>query len=284
MRTLRLGHSPDSDDAFMFWGLASERVQTPGLRIEHILKDIQTLNEWALEGKLEITALSAHTLAMVSDRYAVMAHGASMGDGYGPKIVCRSAIAPIKLSGRPVAIPGKLTSAFLAFRLWWRIEQGAMPEPDYRFWPFDRILEAVANNDVEAGVLIHEGQLTYASLKLQEMEDLGAWWKGRTGLPLPLGLNAVRRDLPDELIREVCVAVRDSIEAGLVNRQEALRYALQYARGLDEATADRFVGMYVNEWTLNLGPQGEEAVRQFLVQAACLGLLEHAPSLRFVSA
>ena len=264
--TLRLGHSPDSDDAFMFYALACGKLDTGGINFEHILQDIETLNAWAMDGRLEITALSAHAYAYVCDRYILLPHGASMGEGYGPVVVARRELPPEALRGARIAIPGKLTSAYLALRLF---------EDEFEpvFIRFDEIMQAVAGGSVDAGLLIHEGQLTHASFGLHTVVDLGAWWWNTTGLPLPLGLNAVRRDLGPELIRRVSVLLNQSIRYALEHRQEALEYALKYGRGLASDTADRFVGMYVNERTLDMGPDGREAVKQFLQMGAQRGLV-----------
>jgi 1,4-dihydroxy-6-naphthoate synthase len=264
--TLRLGHSPDSDDAFMFYALACGKLDTGGVNFEHILQDIETLNAWAMEGRLEITALSAHAYAYVCDRYILLPHGASMGEGYGPMVVARQKLPPEALRGARIAVPGKLTSAYLALRLY---------EDEFEpvFIRFDEIMQAVADGSVDAGLLIHEGQLTHASFGLHTVVDLGAWWWNTTGLPLPLGLNAVRRDLGSELIRRVSALLHQSIRYALEHRQEALDYALKYGRGLSSDTADRFVGMYVNERTLDMGPDGREAVKQFLQMGAQRGLV-----------
>ncbi len=283
MTRLRLGHSPDSDDAFMFWGLASGRVTASGLEFEHILRDIETLNQWALEGRLEITAVSAHAYAFVADRYLILPHGASMGDGYGPKVVVRQPIAPEELAGKRLAVPGKLTSAFLAFLLWWhgRPSSSSGEPPRYVVAPFDRIMEMVAAGEADAGLIIHEGQLTYGSLGLTQVLDLGEWWLAGTGLPLPLGLNVIRRDLPMDVSNAASQALRASILAGLENRREALEHALQFARGLPTETADQFVGMYVNDWTVDLGERGRTAVQRFLGDAASLGLVPPLPQTVF---
>lgn len=288
MLRLRLGHSPDSDDAFMFWGLASGRVTVPGIEFEHILRDIETLNEWALEERLEITAVSAHAYAYVHDRYLVLPHGASMGDGYGPKIVTREPVPAGWLAGRRIGIPGRMTSAFLAMGLWWAKSRssdarltGSTPEPEYVSLPFDQIMDAVKTHRVDAGLLIHEGQLTYGGLGLHEVVDLGGWWKGVTGLPLPLGINVIRADLPPEVIAAASQALRRSIEESLANRGEALAYALQFARGLPHATADAFVGMYVNNWTVDMGPCGREALQRFLSEASDAGLAPRVGEIRF---
>ncbi|NLI01676.1 MAG: ABC transporter substrate-binding protein [Chthonomonadales bacterium] len=285
---LRLGHSPDSDDAFMFWALASGRVQSPGLEFEHILRDIETLNTWALEGRLECTAVSAHAYAHVASRYAILSHGASMGDGYGPKVVSCRLSEPSELEGALIAVPGEMTSAFLALRLWWsgdvvhhsgELKRSALR---YQVMPFDSIMEAVRDGSADAGLIIHEGQLTYRHVGLKQIVDLGAWWKERSGLPLPLGVNVIRRDLPEEIQRQASAALRASIVAALENRQEALRYALQFARGLENRTADEFVSMYVNDWTVDMGEAGRRSIRMFLEEGAQRGLVPTPLELHFV--
>lgn len=255
-RALTIAHSPDSDDAFMFWGLASGRVALPGIRFEHLLSDIETLNQAALAGTHEVTAVSIHAFPRIADRYLLMSCGASAGEGYGPVVVARRPLP--NLRGRSVAVPGELTSAALALRLF---------EPEARpvVLPFDRIGEAVLAGEVEAGVIIHEGQLTWQDEGLTRVVDLGAWWsETQGGLPLPLGGNAIRRDLGPELIGRVTRAVKESIALGLAEREPALDHALAWARGLPRWRADRFVGMYVNRRTLEWGEDGREAVRRFL--------------------
>lgn len=269
--TIRLGHSPDSDDAFMFWGLASGTVASDH-SFEHILRDIQTLNEWAMEGRLESTAVSVHAFAYVADKYALLRHGGSFGDDYGPMIVARQPLAAERLRETTVAVPGKLTSAFLSLNLYFRDELGGA-EPRYEVAPFDEILPAVKEGRFDAGLIIHEGQLTYADEGLTLVADMGRWWKAKTGLPLPLGVNVVRKDLGPEVMAEVSRCMRESIEAGLGNRQAALEYALQFARGMDADTSDRFVGMYVNERTRDMGEEGVQAIRHFLKRGAEIGLV-----------
>ncbi len=268
---IRLGHSPDSDDAFMFWGLASGQVQTE-LEFEHILRDIQTLNEWAREGRLESTAVSVHAFAFVAGRYALLRHGGSFGEGYGPMVVARPGLGEGGLADTKIAVPGLLTSAFLQLHLYFRDRFGKAPT-QIEVVPFDQIMPAVKEGRFDAGLIIHEGQLTFASEGLEVLADMGKWWRDKTGLPLPLGVNVVRRDLGPEVMREVSRCMRESIDAGLANRREALTYALQFARGLDEATSDEFVGMYVNERTRDMGPQGVEAIRLLLAEGARIGLL-----------
>ncbi|MBV6491012.1 MAG: hypothetical protein KJZ62_05420 [Fimbriimonadaceae bacterium] len=270
--TIRIGHSPDSDDAFMFWGLASGKVRSEH-SFEHILRDIQTLNEWAKEGRLESSAVSVHAFSHVCDKYALLRHGGSFGEGYGPMVVAKRPIAAEELPGIRIAVPGRLTSAFLQLNLWFFDQFGLEPGPQHEVVPFDQIIPALQDGQFEAGLIIHEGQLTYEQEGLVEIINMGKWWKERTGLPLPLGVNVVRKDLGPELCREVSRCMRESIEAGLSNRKEALAYALQFARGLDESTSDEFVGMYVNDRTRDMGPEGIAAIRRMLSEAAEIGLV-----------
>jgi 1,4-dihydroxy-6-naphthoate synthase len=274
---VRLGHSPDADDAFMFYGLAAHKVPTDGFEFEHILRDIETLNQWAREGQLEITALSVHAYAYVADRYAILTHGASMGDNYGPLVVTREPASVEWLRRQRIAIPGTMTSAYLALRLY----LGA--DFTYDVVPFDQIMQAVHEGGAAAGLLIHEGQLTHTQLGLHKVVDLGEWWFTETaGLPLPLGVNAVRRDLGPERMAMLSRILKASIVYGLDHRAEALKHAMQYARGLEVATADQFVGMYVNAWTLDLGPRGEESIRLFLQRAADQGIIPNEVPIDFV--
>ena len=269
-RRIRIAHSPDADDAFMFWGLASGRVGAPGFVFEHVLKDIETLNQAALRGEYEVTAVSIHAWPRISDRYLLMPCGASMGEGYGPVVVAKRKLA--NLRGKRVAIPGPLTSAALALQLW---EPEAIPVA----LPFDRIGEAVLAGEVDAGVIIHEGQLTWQEEGLVKVVDLGEWWaESQDGLPLPLGGNAIRRDLGPETIQTVTRVVHESIALGLKERRPALDHALSYARGLPRERADRFVGMYVNDRTLDYGADGREAIRRFLALGQARGLV--APDAR----
>lgn len=270
--TIRIGHSPDSDDAFMFWGLASGKVRSEH-SFEHILRDIQTLNECAKEGRLESSAVSVHAFSHVCDKYALLRHGGSFGEGYGPMVVAKRPIAVEELPGIQIAVPGRLTSAFLQLNLWFFDQFGLEPRPQHEVVPFDQIIPALQDGQFEAGLIIHEGQLTYEEEGLVEIINMGKWWKERTGLPLPLGVNVVRKDLGPELCREVSRCMRESIEAGLSNRKEALAYALQFARGLDESTSDEFVGMYVNDRTRDMGPEGIAAIRRMLSEAAEIGLV-----------
>lgn len=276
-RVIRLGHSPDPDDAFMFYGLASGKVDPGPYRFEHILKDIQTLNEWALQGRLEVTALSLHAYAYVTDRYALLPHGASIGDNYGPIVVAREARTPEALRETTIAVPGRLTTAFLTLRV-------CLGEFPFVEMPFDQILPAVAEGRVAAGLLIHEGQLTYRQHGLTCALDLGRWWHESTGLPLPLGVNAVRRDLGEPAVRDLSRLLKASIRYGLEHRAEALIHALQFGRGLDRAMGDRFIGMYVNDYTLDFGANGRRAVKVLLRMGWEEGVLPHCPAVRFAEA
>src|SRR5437773_7300153 len=250
---IRIAHSPDSDYAFMFYGLASGRVPSDGFELEHVLSDIETLNRAAFEGKYEISAVSFHAYARLTDRYLLLPHGASMGDRYGPIVVARRD-GPSSLKGTRVAVPGELTTAFLALRLYDR-------SVDYVVMPFDQIQDEVRNGEVAAGLLIHEGQLTYADEGLRKIVDLGEWWDARTGgLPLPLGGNVIRRDLGAANIATLSRLLHDSIAYGLEHRRDAVDYSMQFGRGLDRERTDRFVGMYVNDLTLDYGDRGRNAV------------------------
>jgi len=272
----RLGHSPDSDDAFMFYALAEHKIPTEGFRFEHILRDIETLNQWAREGRLEITAISVHAYAYVADKYAILSHGASMGDNYGPMVVTREPVDLDWLRDKRIAIPGEMTSAFLGLRL-------LLGDFAYDVVPFDQIMEAVHAGSYDAGLLIHEGQLTHGELGLHTVVDLGKWWHQQTnGLPLPLGVNAVRRDLGSERMATLSRVLKASIQYSLDHRADALRHAMQYARGLSTETADTFVGMYVNDWTLDMGPRGQESIRLFLKRAAEQGVIPAEVPVDFV--
>ena len=252
---IRLAHSPDADDAFMFYGLAKNKIDTEGIEYEHILKDIQTLNEWAKEGRMEVTALSAHAYAYVKDKYAILTHGGSIGKNYGPMVVAREA-KPIEAFER-IAVPGKMTSAYLALKL---------RHPDFEpvVMNFDAIQPAVAKGEVEAGLLIHEGQLTYQNDGLKCVVELGQWWFERTKLPLPMGVNGIRRDLPEDVKAKVSRHLKRSIQYSLDHREAALDYALAFGRGLPRDVADRFVGMWVNDRTVDMGEEGRKAIRTFL--------------------
>ncbi len=270
---IRIGHSPDSDDAFMFYGLANGVVQSEH-EFEHILRDIQTLNEWAKEGRLESSAVSVHAFAYVADRYALLRHGGSFGEGYGPMIVAQAPIPVDELRETVIAVPGELTSAFLQLNVWFDETFGAGVRPQYEVVPFDEIMPAVKEGRFRAGLIIHEGQLTYAEEGLVEIANMGTWWRDRTGgLPLPLGVNVVRKDLGPELCAEVSRCMRESIDAGLNARPKALDYALQFARGMDRQTSDTFVGMYVNERTRDMGDEGVRAIRMLLAEGARIGLV-----------
>ncbi len=267
-RLLTLGHSPDSDDAFMFYALAKDKIDTEGLEFEHVLRDIQTLNEWAREGKLDTTAISLHAYAYVQDKYALLAHGASVGDKYGPMVVAPKGKEPKELEGKRIAIPGKMTTAYLTFLIY--MEGRPFEAVDTYF---QDIMGDVLDGKVDAGLIIHEGQLTYDSLGLSLIVDLGIWWQDRTGTPLPLGVNSIRRDLGDELMHKMSRVMRRSIEYSLTHRDEALEYALTFARDMPSETADTFVGMYVNDLTLDLGERGKRGVELLLTEGAERGLL-----------
>lgn len=279
-RLIRLGHSPDPDDAFMFYALAEELIPTDGFRFEHVLRDIETLNAWAREGRLEVTAVSVHAYAYLSDGYRLLPHGASMGERYGPMVVVRetSDIDPADLPRLRVAVPGALTSAFLELQL----AVGRIAEPVIT--PFDRILDVVEAGEVDAGLVIHEGQLTYRTQGLRSILDLGEWWHELTGgLPLPLGANAVRRDLDvGDTVPRLSRLLRASIAYALEHRAGALAHAERFGRGLDDALADRFVGMYVNERTLDYGEDGRAAVAELLRRGHEAGLIPSAPRVDFV--
>ena len=272
---ITLGHSPDSDDAFMFYALARHQIDEEGYEFEHILRDIETLNRWALESKLHVTAISVHGYAYVADNYAILPHGASMGDNYGPMVVARENLSRQALKEVKIAIPGTLTSAYLALRLW-------LGEFAYEVVPFNQIMEAVADGQYAAGLLIHEGQLTHGELGLRTLVDLGQWWKGDTGLPLPLGVNVIRKDLGAERMRQLSRILHKSIAHGLEHRGKALDYALEFARGMDRGLADQFVGMYVNDWTLNMGEAGKRSIQLFLQRGRDAGIIQHLPPVEFV--
>lgn len=279
-RTIHVAHSPDADDAFMFWAMAEGKIDTGGRRYVHELGDIESLNRRALAGELEVTAVSLHAYAYLADRYALLAHGASIGDRYGPRIVARDA-APGDprgaLAGRLVAVPGELTTAFLALRLY-------QPAARHVVVPFDQIEEFVAAGRADAGLLIHEGQLTFGDRGLHLWADMGEWWYRKTQLPLPLGGNVVRRDLGDELSRAIARDLKASIEYGLAHRAEALAHAQGFSRGLDTARTDRFVGMYVNAYTIDYGATGRRAVAELLSQAHAAKLIPAPVALAFIAA
>lgn len=274
-RTITVCHSPDSDDAFMFYALTAGKTDTGDLTYVHELRDIETLNQRALRGELEVTAVSIHAYAYLADRYSLLPHGSSMGDKYGPRLVARTPMTRADVKGKRIAIPGPMTTAYLALRLY---------EPDFVAvqTPFDKIDDAVVNGDVDLGLLIHEGQLTFSERGLHLVDDMGAWWFGQTGLPLPLGGNVVRKDLGPELTRLISRQLRASIAYSLDNRAAALDHAMQYARGLDRSEADTFVGMYVNEWTLDYGDRGREAVRLLLKRGHEAGVIPHEVNVEFV--
>lgn len=278
---IRVGHSPDPDDAFMFYALAKDKIDTGDFEFTHELVDIETLNQRAFEGELELTAVSLHAYAYLQDKYLLCNCGASMGDGYGPMVVTREPATLEAVGKQTIAVPGKLTSAMLALRL------ALGHEFEYVLVPFDQIIPAVVAGEyqgkkVDAGLIIHEGQLTYGDQNLSLVIDLGAWWKERTGLPLPLGANAVRKDLGPEAIAEIERLLHESIAYGLEHRKEALEYALQFGRDLDNPKADKFVGMYVNDWTLDFGPRGREAVTKFLAEGHQVGALPELVVPEFV--
>jgi 1,4-dihydroxy-6-naphthoate synthase len=275
-RTIRVAHSPDSDDAFMFYALAEKLIHTGDLTFVHELQDIESLNRRAMAAELEVTAVSIHAYAYLADRYALLPHGASMGEGYGPRIVAAEPLAAAELAGRRVAVPGELTSAFLALELF-------QPRVVTEVVPFDRIIDHVLAGRADAGLLIHEGQLTYAAEGLHLVADLGEWWAAETGgLPLPLGGNVIRRDLGDELIHRVSLLLRQSIAYGLAHRTPALAHAQQFGRGLDDGQTDEFVGMYVNQRTLDYGPDGRRAVQLFLDRGFEAGIIPHRVAVNFV--
>ncbi|HEU5071713.1 MAG TPA: MqnA/MqnD/SBP family protein [Verrucomicrobiae bacterium] len=278
--TLTLGHSPDPDDAFMFYGLAKELIPTHGFRFEHILQDIQTLNERATRGELDISAVSIHAYAYVSDQYALLPSGASMGDGYGPMLVAKQKFTRDEVARKKIAVPGTMTSAFLALQLW-------LGKPakgfDYIVVPFDQIFQAVREGRADVGLIIHEGQLTYRNEGLEVCEDLGIWWgRENHGLPLPLGGNVIHKRFAPDVRRKISGVLTDSIQFSLDHRPEAVLHALQYARDMGRDLADKFVGMYVNHWTLDYGDRGRESIRRFLGTAYERGLLPHRQELEFV--
>jgi len=276
--TIRIAHSPDSDDAFMFYALAAGKIDTGNLRYVHELADIETLNRRALDGELEVTAVSIHAYAHLADRYALLGSGASMGDGYGPRLVSRApkpADPRAGLAGRTIGVPGRLTTAYLALKLF-------QPSFEPAVMPFDRIEAAVAGGEVELGLLIHEGQLTYADQGFELWADLGAWWLSETGLPLPLGGNVVRRDLGGPVIEQIARDLRASIRYGLEHRVPALAHARRYSRGLSDERTDTFVGMYVNEWTIDYGTRGRAAVQLLLDEGHRAGVIPAPVIAEFV--
>jgi 1,4-dihydroxy-6-naphthoate synthase len=277
---LTLGHSPDPDDAFMFYGLAKELVPTHGYHFQHILQDIQTLNERATRGELDITAVSIHAYAYVSAQYALLPSGASMGDGYGPMLVAKEKFSKAEVACKKIAVPGTMTSAFLALQMW--LGKPAK-EFDYLVVPFDQIFQAVRSGAADVGLIIHEGQLTWQNEGLHMCEDLGVWWgRENDGLPLPLGGNVIHKRFAAPVRKTISDILTSSIQYSLDHRPEAVQHALQYARDMGRDLADKFVGMYVNHWTLDYGDKGREAIRRFLGHAFELGLLPHRQELEFV--
>ena len=275
VREITVAHSPDSDDAFMFYGLATNKVRTPGLRFTHTLCDIETLNQKAREGVYDVSAISFHAYPYVQDKYALMACGGSVGEGYGPMIVSPRPFTASEVKTKRIAVPGTLTTAFLALQLF-------APGVETEVVPFDQIIPQVLEGKFEAGLIIHEGQLTYDKSGLHRIVDLGRWWQKVTGLPLPLGGNAIRRALGPELMPQVSAALRESIQYGLDHREEALSYAMQFARDLDAQLANRFVSMYVNERTLNYGEDGKQAIRKLLELGHERGIIPHPVQVDFV--
>src|SRR5919206_2614608 len=274
--TITLAHSPDSDDAFMFYGLATHKLNTGDIHFTHVLEDIQSLNEKAMRGEYDVTAISFHAYAYVADKYALLPHGASIGDNYGPIVVSREPARPEDIPNLKIAIPGKLTSAFLALRIF-------NSEFKYEVVPFDKIIEAVQNGKCDAGLLIHEGQLFYESKGLHKVLDLGEWWHEKHGLPLPMGGNVIRRDLGAARIKEVSRLLRESINYSLTHREDALQYAMQFARDMKTELADRFVGMWVNDLTLDYTERGREAVRRLLMEGFERGIIPRRVEVEFVS-
>ncbi|HEX8000683.1 MAG TPA: MqnA/MqnD/SBP family protein [Pyrinomonadaceae bacterium] len=274
-QTINVAHSPDSDDAFMFYALATNKLDTGDIHFTHVLEDIQSLNEKAMQGEYDVTAISFHAYAYVSDKYALLPHGASIGDNYGPIVVAREPFPPDKIRELKIAVPGTLTSAFLALRIF---------EPDfaYEVVAFDQIIEAVQEGRCDAGLLIHEGQLFYESKGLHKVLDLGEWWYESTGLPLPMGGNAIRRDLGEDVMSKVSHFLRESIRYSLEHREDALQYAMQFARDMDAHLADRFVAMWVNELTLDYTERGREAVRRLLAEGYERGIIPHRVEVDFV--
>jgi 1,4-dihydroxy-6-naphthoate synthase len=275
-KLITVGHSPDPDDAFMFYALAHDKINTGDLQFRHELQDIETLNRRALRGELEVTAVSIHAYSQLLDKYALLPSGCSMGDRYGPMVVARREMTMDELKKAKIAVPGTLTTAFLALRL-------LLPDGfAYDVLPFDHILKAVEEGRYDAGLIIHEGQLTFQNQGLKLIVDLGVWWQEKTGLPLPLGGNVVRRDLGPDLMRRISRLLKESIRYSLDHRDDALAYALQYARDMDKSLADRFVGMYVNDWTLDYGPRGREAVRRLLDEGHKAGVIPSPTTVEFV--
>jgi 5,8-dihydroxy-2-naphthoate synthase len=275
IRTITVAHSPDSDDAFMFYGLATNKLETDGLKFEHTLKDIQTLNEDAKKGIFDVTAISFHAYAYISDKYALLPHGASIGDKYGPILVSKEQYKPEDIPKLKIAIPGEMTSAFLALRIY-------NQDFEYIVVHFDEIIDAVKNGKADAGLLIHEGQLFYKQMGLKKILDLGEWWHEKTGLPLPMGGNAIRRDLGEDLMRRVSKHLHRSIMYSMENREDALSYAMQFARDMPTELADRFVAMWVNDLTLDYGERGREGVKRLLQEGFEKGIIKTQVEVDFV--
>ncbi len=274
-RTISVAHSPDSDDAFMFYGLATNKLETEGLKFEHTLKDIQSLNEDAKNGVFDVSAISFHAYAYVADKYALLPHGASIGDKYGPIVVSKEPRKADEIGQMKIAIPGELTSAYLALRIYNKDFQ-------YEVVEFDKIIDAVLEGRVDAGLLIHEGQLFYKQMGLDKVLDLGEWWHEKTGLPLPMGGNVIRRDLGEDLMRQVSKHLHRSIQYSMDNREDALAYAMQFARDMAPELADRFVAMWVNDLTLDYGERGKEGVRRLLKEGFDAGIIPHEVDIQFV--
>ncbi|MGB8886687.1 MAG: MqnA/MqnD/SBP family protein [Candidatus Korobacteraceae bacterium] len=272
---IKVAHSPDSDDAFMFYGMATNKIRVPGVKFTHTLTDIETLNRKALEGFYDITAISFHAYPYIQDKYALMPSGGSVGEGYGPMIVASRNIPLDEIKRHKIAIPGTMTTAYLTLKLF-------APDIATEVVPFDDIIPKLLEGKFEAGLIIHEGQLSFNKAGLHKILDMGKWWRDLTGLPLPLGGNAIRRDLGPELIASCCTALRDSIQYALDNREEALQYAMQFARDLDPQMADKFIGMYVNERTLDYGNDGREAITKLLEMGYASGVITQKPSVEFV--
>lgn len=273
-REITLGHSPDPDDAFMFYALATDSLDTGDLSFRHIIEDIETLNRRALQAELDVTAISIHTYAYVLENYALLTSGASMGDNYGPLIIAKTPMTVDEVKSKTIAIPGEMTTAALVLRL-------CLGEVKTKVIPFDKIMDAVESGEVEAGLLIHEGQLTYAARGFHKVIDMGEWWMQETGLPLPLGGNAIRKSLGEATIRRISDLLRQSIEHGLANRQVAVRHSMKYGRGMEESLTDQFVGMYVNDYTIDYGDKGREAVRLLLQRAHEAGIIPSPVQLEF---
>lgn len=274
-RTLQIGHSPDPDDAFLFYGMVHGKVGRPGLAFQHVLKEIEILNQWAAEGKLEITAVSVHAYAHVADRYAILPYGTSMGVRYGPVLVTREPKSLDQLKGAMIAVPGTLTTAFGLLKM-------VLPQFIAVVVPFDQIMKVVSEGKVEAGLLIHEGQLTYREQHFHSVIDFGVWWQETTGLPLPLGLNCVRKDVGDAMMKEIAAVLKESIAYGKAHREEAVSYAMQYGRGLSRELTDRFVGMYVNEYADALRPEGRQAIELVLKKLHEVGMVKKLIHPEFV--